>query len=82
MTKKVLKSKIKEILLSDKDFLNTLVDKAVNNMPVSILNQYDDDFRLAKMTLSAIYRDMEGQYRPLHSDKKTDKIITQIYSLI
>lgn len=82
MTKDELKQKVEELLISDKDFIDQLINKALNNIPDLILAEHENNFVLPKLTLSAIYQDMSRQYKPLYKNRKLDQTIKKIYSLI
>jgi paraquat-inducible protein B len=78
MTKAQLKSKVKELIKSDKDFILNKIEKAINSGCMDI-DGAENNYQLPKNLLSAIYRDMSRQYMPLNSDKKQHKNIDNIY---
>ena len=79
MTKKQLKQKIKACIKTDKAFIDKLIDKAIDSGSMDI-DGAENNYLLAKYTLSAIYRDMSRQYSPLHAGRKAKKDIDNIYT--
>lgn len=78
MTQKQLKTKINECLKQDKAFIQKLIDKAIASKCMDIDNA-EDNYRLAKNVLSALYKEMSRQYSPLDGDKAQKKTVNNIY---
>jgi len=78
MTKKQLKQKVKECIKTDKALIEKLIDKAIDSGSMDIEGA-ENNYLLAKYTLSAIYKEMSRQYSPLHAGRKAKEDIHNIY---
>lgn len=79
MTDKQLKSKVIEMIRGDKKFILGLVDKAIASKCMDVAGA-ENNYRLPKNLLSAIYREMSRQYAPLSDNRIDKKNIDKIYN--
>ena len=77
MTKESLKQRVNELLETDGPFIQKLIDKAINSGAMDVENA-EDNFKLPKNLLCAIYNEMSNQYAPLPKDKKSIKEVNNI----
>lgn len=75
MTKPQLKAKIKQLIKQGKPEFDRMIDKAISSQAIDPAS-YDDNFLLAKIVLSAVYGEMEYQYKPLN--KEDQKTVTNL----
>jgi len=78
MTKTQLKSKVKEMIRTDKAYIEKLIDKAIKSGCMDI-DGAENNYTLPKNLLTAIYREMSRQYMPLNSDKLKHKEVDNIF---
>jgi hypothetical protein len=75
MKAKDLSDKILEMVKDDKDFIEEKIQRAITTGAID-LEEFDDDYRLPKMVLWAIYNELLFQRRPLvKEDRKYAKNI-------
>ena len=79
MTKKQIRKKIMEMVRDDKKYIQEKVEKALKSRAFDI-KDYEDDYRLPKIILHAIYKDLCWQRKPLY--KEHSKIAENIYIVI
>jgi len=78
MTEKQLRAKIKSCIKTDKEFIQKLIDKAIASKCMDI-DGAENNYRLAKNVLTAVYKEMSRQYMPMNSNKEETKNCEKIY---
>ena len=78
MTEKQLRAKIKDCMKTDKAFIDNLINKAIASGCMDI-DGAENNYRLAKNVLTAIYKEMSRQYMPMNSNKEETKNCENIY---
>jgi len=78
MTKEKLQQTVTELIESDKEFIQKLIEKAISSGCMDIEGA-PDNYLLPKNLLTAIYREMSRQYAPLHQTRAQKKTIDNIY---
>ena len=81
MTEESLRLKVQECIENNEELIQRLITKAIASGSMDITGA-DDNYALAKMLLSAIYKDMSRHYTPPYDTRKTNKIINNIYRQI
>lgn len=78
MTKAQLKKKINECLRDDKNHIQKYIDRAINSGCIDIEGA-ENNYLLAKIILSAVYKEMSRQYSPMDYNKQGKKDVENIY---
>ncbi len=71
MTAAQLKRKIRECRKRDNAHITNHINSAIKSGAFNI-SDYEDNFLLAKIVLSAVYSEMSWQYEPLTKDGKKE----------
>lgn len=79
MTQEELKFKVNECIQSDVELIQRLIDKAISSGCMDIEGA-EDNYKLPKHLLTAIYREMSRQYEQPYLTRKDKKDIDNIYA--